>query len=173
MRLTHFHLVLQVMALVVTTAAFSSAKSAPDVEVKVDQIIIVKSKRTLTLMHQDQAVKTYRVALGTVPVGAKQKRGDHKTPEGDYIINGKNPHSQFHLALRISYPNAVDRQRALKMGVPTGGDVMIHGVMPEYAWLGTRQSETDWTDGCIAVSNSEIEEIFKLVPVGTKVKIKP
>lgn len=173
MRFTYVHRVWQVMVLVVAAAAFSSAKNAPDLDVKVDQIIIVKSKRTLTLMHHDQAVKTYRVALGTVPVGAKQKRGDHKTPEGDYTINGKNPHSQFHLALRISYPNTVDRQRALKMGVPTGGDIMIHGVMPEYAWLGTRQSETDWTDGCIAVSNSEIEEIFKLVPVGTQVKIKP
>jgi len=171
MCLTHIRRVLLLVSLAMAVAISSSAKNVPDV--KVDQIIVVKSKRTMTLMHHDQVVKSYRVALGTVPVGAKQKHGDHKTPEGDYIINGKNPHSRFHLALRISYPNTVDRQRALKMGVPTGGDVMIHGVMPEYAWLGTRQSETDWTDGCIAVSNSEIEEIFKLVPVGTKVKIRP
>jgi murein L,D-transpeptidase YafK len=139
----------------------------------VDEIVIVKSARTMKLMHHDQVVKTYRVALGTVPVGAKQKHGDHKTPEGDYVISGKNPHSEFHLSLRISYPNAADRERARKLGVSPGGDIMIHGVMPEYAWLGSRQSETDWTDGCIAVSNAEIEEIFRLVPVGTKVQIQP
>lgn len=75
--------------------------------------------------------------------------------------------------MRVSYPNVADRKRALKLGVPTGGDIMIHGLMPQYAWLGSRHRETDWTDGCIAVSNSEIEEIWKLVPVGTKVKIMP
>ena len=158
-------------SMVMLAAPLLNAKNAP--ARAVDQIIVVKSTRTMTLMHHDQVLKTYRVALGTVPVGAKQQRGDHKTPEGDYIINARNGHSQFHLALRISYPNAADRARARKLGVPTGGDIMIHGLMPEYAWLGASHRETDWTDGCIAVSNQEIEEIWKLVPVGTKVKIRP
>ncbi|HEY6352634.1 MAG TPA: L,D-transpeptidase family protein [Candidatus Angelobacter sp.] len=159
------------LILIIAIAPFSSAKSTP--EAKVDQIVIVKSKRTMTLMHHSQALKTYRVALGTAPVGAKEKRGDHKTPEGNYVISGKNPHSQFHLALRISYPNTADRERARKLGVAPGGDIMIHGLMPRYAWLGSRHRETDWTDGCVAVSNAEIEEIWKLVPVGTPVKIRP
>ena len=155
------------------TLAVSSTHVKTPPAAQVDQIIVVKSTRTMMLMHHHQVLKTYRVALGTVPVGAKEKQGDHKTPEGDYLINGKNPHSQFHLALRISYPNAQDRARAHKVGVPTGGDIMIHGLMPEEAWLGARHRETDWTDGCIAVSNQEIEEIWNLVPIGTKVKIKP
>lgn len=155
------------------TLAVSSTHVKTPPAAQVDQIIVFKSTRTMKLMHHDHVLKTYRVALGTVPVGAKEKRGDHKTPEGDYIINGKNAHSQFHLALRISYPNGLDRARARKLGVPTGGDIMIHGLMPEYAWLGARHRETDWTDGCIAVSNPEIEEIWNLVPIGTKVKIKP
>ena len=155
------------------TLSISALHAKTKVYVQVDQIIVVKSTRTMTLMHRDQVLRTYRVALGTVPVGAKEKQGDHKTPEGDYIINAKNGHSQFHLSLRISYPNASDRARAHKLGVATGGDIMIHGLMPEYASLGSRQSETDWTDGCIAVSNQEIEEIWNLVPVGTRVKIKP
>lgn len=162
---------LRSLSLTIALASLCSARNAS--EPAVDQIVVVKSTRTMTLMQHDQVVKTYRVALGAVPTGAKQKHGDHKTPEGDYVISGKNPRSQYHLSLRISYPNAVDRERARKLGVAPGGDIMIHGVMPEYAWLGSRQSETDWTDGCIAVSNQEIEEIFKLVPVGTKVQIKP
>jgi len=83
----------------------------------VDRILIVKSAHTLTLMNHNRILKTYKVALGTVPVGPKTKKGDHKTPEGNYIINGKNAHSEFHLALHLSYPNTVDRQRAYKLGV--------------------------------------------------------
>src|SRR5579864_6572574 len=164
-------LILCWLGLIIAIAPLSSARSTP--EVKVDQIVIVKSRRTMTLMHHAQALKSYRIALGAVPVGAKEKHGDHKTPEGDYVISGKNPHSQFHLALRISYPNTVDRERARKLGVAPGGDIMIHGLMPQYASLGSRHRETDWTDGCVAVSNAEIEEIWKLVPVGTPVKIRP
>lgn len=164
------------LALIVSIFAFALtavAAHTKTVDHTVDRIVVVKSTRTMTLMHHDEVLKTYRVALGTAPVGAKQERGDHKTPEGDYIINAKNAHSQFHLALRISYPNDADRKRARKLGAPTGGDIMIHGLMPQYAWLGSRHRDTDWTDGCIAVSNAEIEEIWKLVPVGTRVTIKP
>jgi len=127
----------------------------------------------MTLMSGERILKTYKVALGTEPVGAKQKHGDHKTPEGNYVIDAKNAHSQFHLSLHISYPNAADRQRSRKLGLSPGGDIMIHGLMPQYAWMGAQHRETDWTDGCVAVTNSEIEEIWKLVPIGTKVEIKP
>ena len=138
-----------------------------------DRIVVEKSSRTMKLLHGERILKTYKIALGTEPVGAKQKHGDHKTPEGDYVIDSKNAHSQFHLALHISYPNAADRARAHKLRVSPGGDVMIHGLPPAYAYLGSRHRESDWTDGCVAVTDSEIEEIWNLVPVGTQVQIRP
>ncbi len=138
-----------------------------------DHILIVKSTRTMTLTRGNKVLKTYKVALGTVPVGPKQKQGDHKTPEGNYVIDAKNSHSQFHLALHISYPKAEDRERARKMGVSPGGDIMIHGLASQFAFLGALHRQTDWTDGCVAVTNPEIEEIWKLVPVGTTLEIRP
>lgn len=127
----------------------------------------------MTLMHGNQVLKTYSVALGTVPVGPKEKQGDHKTPEGNYAIIARNSHSQFHLALRISYPSPEDRARARKLGVPPGGDIMIHGLESRFAFLGAMHRQTNWTDGCIAVTNPEIEEIWSLAPVGTTVEIRP
>jgi murein L,D-transpeptidase YafK len=138
-----------------------------------DHIVIIKSARTMTLMDHDKVLKTYRVALGSSPVGAKQKQGDGKTPEGDYVIDSKNTHSQYYLSLHISYPNAQDRNRARKLGVNPGGDIMIHGLPPAYAYLGSKHTQWDWTWGCIAVTDEEIEEIWNLVPVGTRVEIRP
>ena len=138
---------------------------------KADRIVIVKSTRTMMLMSGDKVLKTYKVALGTEPVGAKERQGDHKTPEGEYMVDAKNPNSRFHPALHISYPNAADRERARKLGVNPGGDIEIHGLEPKYAWLGAAHRTMDWTDGCIAVTNPEIEEIWRLVDVGTRVEI--
>lgn len=136
-------------------------------------MVIVKSTRTLTLLRQGQVLKTYKVALGGQPVGAKTQQGDNKTPEGVYTIDARNPHSQFHLALHVSYPSAADRVHARKLGVNPGGDIMIHGLPPQWAWLGAAHREKDWTLGCIAVTNAEIEEIWAMVPLGTRVEIKP
>lgn len=138
-----------------------------------DRILIIKSTRTLSLMKGSQVLKSYKVALGGQPVGAKDRQGDHKTPEGQYVIDRKIPHSQFHLALHLSYPSSADRERAHKLGVPPGGDVEIHGLPAAYAWLGSLHRQTDWTDGCIAVTDHEIEEIYPLIPVGTPVEIRP
>lgn len=138
-----------------------------------DHILIVKSSHTMTLLREGKVLKTYKVALGSDPVGAKTREGDGKTPEGEYRIDAKNERSQFHLALRISYPNAADRERAKKLGVNPGGDIFIHGLPPEWAWLGAAHRAKDWTAGCVAVSNAEIEEIWKMVPVGTPVEIRP
>ena len=138
-----------------------------------DKIVIVKSTRTLTLLSGDKVLKTYKVALGTVPVGPKRVEGDHKTPEGTYVIDAKNPQSQFHRSLHISYPSEADQQRARKLGARPGGAIMIHGLAKPFASLGPLHRQTDWTDGCVAVTNAEIEEIWKLVPVGTKVEIRP
>lgn len=138
-----------------------------------DHIIIVKSEHTMTLLRQGQVLKTFRVALGHEPVGAKVQQGDQRTPEGLYTIDSRNAHSQFHRALHISYPNAGDRERAKRLGVSPGGDIMIHGLPPAFAWLGPLHREHDWTLGCVAVTDPEIEEIWNMVPNGTKVEIKP
>ncbi|HEY2116195.1 MAG TPA: L,D-transpeptidase family protein [Candidatus Angelobacter sp.] len=138
-----------------------------------DKILIVKSARTMTLLSGGKALKTYKVALGGAPVGPKRIEGDHKTPEGNYAIDAKNAHSRFHLALHISYPNAADTETARKLGSRPGGAIMIHGLASAFAYLGPLHRQTDWTDGCIAVTNAEIEEIWKLVPVGTRVEIRP
>jgi murein L,D-transpeptidase YafK len=144
-----------------------------DKESRADQIVVVKSRHTMTLLSHGQPIKTYRVALGKGSGGPKRRQGDHETPEGKYVIDSKNLQSRFHLALHISYPNASDRIKAQAEGVPTGGDIMIHGVEKQFAWIGHLQREVDWTDGCIAVTNSEIEEISHLVPIGTPIEIKP
>jgi murein L,D-transpeptidase YafK len=134
--------------------------------------VIVKSAREMTLMSGGKNVKTYKVALGTVPVGAKQRQGDHKTPEGNYTIDSKIEHSRFYRALHLSYPNAADRERAKKMGVSAGGDVEIHGLVAKYGWVGAAHREYDWTDGCVAVTNQEIDEMWPMVAVGTPVEIR-
>jgi murein L,D-transpeptidase YafK len=149
------------------------AQAAPVADRHADHIVVDKSRHVLTLYSHDKLLRTYKVALGGNPVGAKEKQGDHKTPEGHYLIDAKNARSQFDLALHVSYPNAVDRARAAKAGVPPGGDIMIHGLPAKYAWVGALHRQTDWTDGCVAVTNAEIEEIFKLVPVGTPIDIEP
>jgi murein L,D-transpeptidase YafK len=140
---------------------------------KVDRIVILKSARTLTLMSGTKTVKTYKVALGGQPVGAKDRQGDHKTPEGIYSVDAKNPNSQFHKALHISYPSQVDRGNARKLGVSPGGDVEIHGLGAKWGWIGPKHRRTDWTDGCIALTNEEIDEIYPSIKVGTLVEIRP
>lgn len=140
---------------------------------KVDRIVIEKRNRTLSLMDGTKIVKTYKVALGGQPVGAKDRQGDHKTPEGIYSVDAKNPNSQFYKALHISYPNKTDREHARKLGVSPGGDVEIHGLGAKWGWIGAKHRQTDWTDGCIAVTNEEIDEIYPQIPVGTPVDIRP
>lgn len=132
-----------------------------------------KSKHTLSLMSGNETLKTYKVALGGQPVGAKERQGDHKTPEGMYTVDAKNPHSQFHKALHISYPNSANRERARKLGASPGGDVEIHGLGEAWGWIDTKHRLADWTDGCIAVTNEEIDEIYPKIRVGTVVEIRP
>lgn len=142
-------------------------------ETTVDRVIINKAKRELLLMHGGKVLKSYAVALGRNPVGPKTRQGDGKTPEGVYSISGRNAASAFHRSLRISYPNAADRAQARKLGVGPGGDIMIHGLPNGQGHIGKAHRLTDWTEGCIAVANAEIEEIWSLVRDGTKVEINP
>jgi murein L,D-transpeptidase YafK len=119
-----------------------------------------------------QVVKSYNVALGGGGLGPKRRRGDRLTPEGTYTIDFRNAASKFHLALHISYPQTADRQRARRLGIDPGGDIMIHGLPPEYSWVGAEHRRSDWTDGCIAVTDAEIEEIWKSVADGTPVELR-
>jgi murein L,D-transpeptidase YafK len=124
-------------------------------------------------MSGKTVLKTYRVALGRGSAGAKQVAGDNRTPEGKYVIDEKKGSSSFHKALHLSYPNADDRARAAVLGKPPGGDIEIHGLPATFAWVGTTQHVLDWTAGCIAMSNDEIDEVWKMVSVGTPVEIAP
>jgi len=138
-----------------------------------DLILVQKSKRVLTLYAGKKAIKTYRIVLGGKPTGDKEQEGDSRTPEGRYTIDAKNPKSSFHLSLHISYPSKQDRASARQRGVSPGGAIMIHGTPDYIAALYAAGVYPDWTAGCIAVSNAEIEEIFKLVRIGTPIVIKP
>jgi murein L,D-transpeptidase YafK len=154
-------------------AGWAADKTTAPPAKKADRIVVEKSARTMKLMLGSEVLKTYKVALSREPIGAKEREGDHRVPEGEYVIDSKNSHSRFHLALHISYPNATDRERARKLGVKPGGDIEIHGLGSRYAWVGSLQRQVDWTDGCVAVTNTEIDEIWALVPVGTPLEIRP
>jgi murein L,D-transpeptidase YafK len=134
---------------------------------RVDQIVIHKSRREMLLLSGEAVMRQYRVSLGRNPVGPKRQEGDGRTPEGHYRIDRRNPKSRYHLALHISYPDAADCERARAAGVDPGGDIMIHGLKD-----GERR-EGDWTQGCVAVDNDEMDEIWKLVADGTPVTIEP
>jgi murein L,D-transpeptidase YafK len=138
-----------------------------------DRVVVLKKERTLQLLNQGKVIKTYKVALGGDPVGAKTRQGDHKTPEGDYVLDSRNAHSQFYKSIHISYPSARDRAAARRNGVSPGGDVFVHGLPNGYGWVGAGHRAKDWTDGCIAVTNQEIDEIWLAVADGTPLEIRP
>jgi murein L,D-transpeptidase YafK len=144
--------------------------------VPVDLVVVDKRRRRMHLYFRDRALRTYRVALGQNPVGHKQTQGDGKTPEGLYRIDLKKSESRFGLALRVSYPNERDRGHAARAGRSPGGEIYIHGqpiealAIPFFRFKFARE---DWTDGCIAVTNGEMAEIFRSVREGTPILIRP
>ena len=140
---------------------------------KADLVVVNKSERKLMLMQNGEELRSYRIALGGDPVGHKRQEGDQKTPEGWYVLDYKKPDSSFYKAIHISYPNAADKAQARRRGVSPGGLIMIHGQKNGFGWLGSISQQTDWTDGCIAVKNSEMEEIWQMVDVGTPIQINP
>lgn len=140
---------------------------------KADSVLILKKDHVLELLAGGKVIHTYKVALGRGGLAPKEREGDARTPEGHYTIDAHNADSHYHRALHISYPNAEDRKRAAKLGVSSGGAIMIHGLPNGMGWLGASHRLYDWTLGCIAVTDPEIEEIWDLVPVGTPVEIRP
>jgi murein L,D-transpeptidase YafK len=141
--------------------------------VRATTIVVEKEARRLTLLRDGSALKAYDVSLGSAPIGHKLQEGDGRTPEGRYEVDFKNSRSRFHLSLRVSYPNTRDRESARQRGVAPGGDIMIHGLPRGLGWLGKLHRLRDWTDGCIALTNREIEEVWAMIDTGTAVEIRP
>jgi murein L,D-transpeptidase YafK len=138
-----------------------------------DRVVVLKSERTLQLVNHGRVIKAYKVALGGDPIGPKTRQGDHKTPEGSYVLDFRNAHSKFYKAIHISYPSARDRAAAREQGVSPGGDVFLHGLPNGFGYLGAAHRLKDWTDGCIAVTDAEIDEIGAAVADGTPIEIRP
>jgi len=140
---------------------------------RADRVVVLKKERTLQLLRHGSVIKTYRVALGGDPIGAKTRQNDHKTPEGIYVLDYRNAHSKFYKAIHISYPSGRDRAAAQQQGVSPGGDVFLHGLPNGFGYVGAAHRLKDWTDGCIAVTDAEIDEIWGAVADGTPIEIRP
>jgi murein L,D-transpeptidase YafK len=159
--------------LIIRAVPFLDERRAPLPDhLTADSIIVEKSKHRLSLFKDGELLRTYRVALGRGGPEPKSREGDARTPEGAYFIDHRNPHSIAHRALHISYPSATDLAAARARGVDAGSDIEIHGVGNGFGWLGRLHRAVDWTAGCIAVTNSEIDEIWRVVPDGTPIVIK-
>ena len=141
--------------------------SLPNPQIGITKLEVIKSTRELKVYSGNKVWRTYDIGLGRNPTGHKTQEGDGKTPEGLYYIDRKNPRSSFHLSLGISYPNSQDVAQARERGVSPGGDIMIHG-QPN---SGRRPARRDWTEGCIAITNEEMELLYRITPVGTPVII--
>lgn len=139
--------------------------------IKIDKVYVDKSERVLKLLSGDRVIKTYHIALGDSPVGHKRQEGDERTPTGSYILDYKNENSSYYRSIHVSYPNAADKAQAKKRGVSAGGDIMIHGQKNGLGHLAAITQQRDWTDGCIAVTNDEMDEIMALVAIDTPIEI--
>jgi murein L,D-transpeptidase YafK len=156
----------------IKTSLNTSRRYRPD-QSSADHVLVEKTKRRLTLFSDGQVLKRYKISLGREPEGAKVRSGDNRTPEGLYYIDYRIQDSDFHLALHISYPNEADTRRARQMGYSPGGSIMLHGLKNDDQEIAYYHGYFDWTKGCIAVNNTEIEEIWQLVPNGTSIEIRP
>jgi murein L,D-transpeptidase YafK len=162
-----------VAGLLLRLPAMQVPAQQPTTSQKADSILILKKDHVLELLAAGKVIRTYKVALGRGGLAPKEREGDARTPEGHYVIDSRNEASHYHRALHVSYPSNEDRKRAALLGVPPGGAIMIHGLPDGIGWLGSSHRLYDWTLGCIAVTDDEIDEIWKLVPVGTSVEIRP
>jgi murein L,D-transpeptidase YafK len=157
---------------VLRTSAATLPDEPPGTQ-KADSILILKKDHVMELLAGGKVIKTYKVALGQGGLAPKEREGDGRTPEGHYVIDSRNADSHYHRALHVSYPNAEDRKRAAKLGVAPGGAIMIHGLPNGQEKIGAAHRLFDWTLGCIAVTDDEIDEVWNLVPLGTPVEIRP
>jgi murein L,D-transpeptidase YafK len=165
------------LAAIVSISAIAYAKSTSKPEnpippsTAIDRVIVDKSDRILKLMSDGKVIRSYRIALGGSPTGHKQQEGDQRTPVGVYTLDYKNENSIAYRSIHISYPNDEDKARAQSLGVNPGGDIMIHGQMNGFGYLALFNQRRDWTDGCIAVANDEMDGIMDAVILGTTIEI--
>jgi len=157
------------IALILLLPNFALAVELP----KADLVLVKKSERKMYLIKNDKPFREYKVAFGAKPEGHKQQEGDERTPEGKYILDYKKSDSAFYKAIHISYPNEQDKKRAREKGINPGGLIMIHGQKNGFGWFGFITQSFNWTDGCIAVKNFEMDEIWTSVNVGTPIIIEP
>lgn len=138
-----------------------------------DSVLVIKSKKRLYLIRDDEVYASYHVVFGANPKGHKQQQGDQRTPEGNYTLGYKNANSSFYKSIHISYPNSQDRIQAREQGVSPGGDIMIHGQPNGWAWISPFSRFVNWTDGCIALSNRDMDAVWEAVKSGTPIEIRP
>jgi murein L,D-transpeptidase YafK len=161
------NLALSLMAFMLAAGPLAAETSPPD------RIVVLKSERKLMLMSGETVLRSMSIALGLMPRGPKHQEGDFRTPEGQYFIEAKNPDSDYFLSLKVSYPNASDRETARRLGVDPGGQIMIHGLPNEPKYDEAIYKAQDWTDGCIAVSNSDMVDLWRLTTVSMPIEIRP
>jgi murein L,D-transpeptidase YafK len=160
--------------IVVAAMLFSSfAISYENIQSKADLVVVKKSIKKLYLLSDTKIIKEFDIALGANPKGDKEKEGDERTPEGNYTLDYKKSDSSFYKAIHISYPDKNDRKEAKKLGVDPGGFIMIHGQKNHFGWLSFITQKFNWTQGCIALSNDDIDEVWQMVDEGTKIRITP
>jgi L,D-peptidoglycan transpeptidase YkuD (ErfK/YbiS/YcfS/YnhG family) len=153
--------------------ASAADTSAVPPQLLADRVVVRKSERRMYLMHGELVLRSYRVALGLNPVGPKEQEGDSRTPEGHYMLTRRNPRSEYFLSIQVSYPNDRDLQRARRNRLTPGGAIMIHGLPNELRREPSYYEQRDWTDGCIAVSDSDMLEIWLMTPPDTPIDILP
>ena len=153
------------------TYAKNTIKPTIAADVIVDKVYVDKSERVLKLLSGDKVIKSYRISLGDSPAGHKRQEGDERTPTGSYTLDYKNENSGYHRSIHVSYPNAIDKARAKKRGVSPGGDIMIHGQRNGFGHLAALTQQRDWTNGCIAVTNDEMDEIMAIYRAGMPIEI--
>jgi murein L,D-transpeptidase YafK len=151
----------------------ATAQPAPVKPALADRVVVVKSSRTLELLHDGKVFKTFPIALGAHSQGPKREAGDGRTPECAYRIDWRSEHTRYTRELHISYPNAQDRKRAQAMNVAPGGGIFIHGLPRDFGPYDPPQWVKDWTNGCVSVGNAAIVEIWNAVPDGTPIDIRP
>ncbi|MDH4581109.1 hypothetical protein E8F20_04370 [Pseudomonas sp. BN415] len=162
------------VVLIMSLSALAQASTTPTLGGKaIDKVMVVKSERKLLLMNRGDILKTYRISLGKQPLGAKLREGDQRTPEGFYWIDWRKTSDKFNLSMHISYPNARDAAKAREKGVSPGGMIMIHGTPLDEEYPEWYFHTLDWTEGCIAMRNSDMREIWSLVKDGTLIEIRP
>ena len=147
------------------------SKQAIPSDANVDKVYVDKSERVLKLLSGDRVIKTYHIALGDSPAGHKRQQGDERTPTGTYKLDYKNEKSSYYRSIHVSYPNASDKAQARKRGVSPGGDIMIHGQKNGFGHLAAVTQKRDWTDGCIAVTDDEMDEIMSVYQAGMPIEI--